>query len=250
MFASTARFCVRHRRWVLAAWMLLFVAGITIGSMVFGRLHDSNGGAGTESVQGSAIVQQASSIGPAAVVLVKGPPVAAPATRAAVQALTARLDKVPLVTGAVNAYTSPTDRALRSPGGHASVIVVSVRKNASMTAQMMSVNAKRSAAHGAVPGARVQVGGDLGVSQDGMSAAQGDLFRGEAIALPVLLFALFFIFRGWRAAMLPIAAALVTTAGALILLMGMTHVTSVAQYAVDVIILFGLGPGQGQHDGG
>ena len=61
--------------------------------MVFGRLHDSNGGAGTESVQGSSIMQQASSMGPTAVVLVKGPPVAAPGTRAAVLALTARLEK-------------------------------------------------------------------------------------------------------------------------------------------------------------
>jgi len=240
MFATIARFCVRRRRWVLAAWMLLFVAGITIGSMVFGRLHDSNGGAGTESVQGSNIIEKASSMGPTAVVLVKGPPVAAPGTRAAVQALTARLEKVPLVTGAVNAYTSPADRALRSPGGHASVIVVSIRHNASHMSQMMVVTALRAASRGAVPGATVQVGGDLGTSKDGMSAAQSDLYRGEAIALPVLLIALFFIFRGWRAAMLPIAAALVTTAGALILLMGMTHVTAVAQYSVDVIILFGL----------
>jgi len=69
---TIARFCVRRRRWVLGAWMLLFVAGVTIGSMVFGRLHDSNGGAGTESVQGSAIMQNASSMGPTAVVLVQG----------------------------------------------------------------------------------------------------------------------------------------------------------------------------------
>src|SRR6516164_740169 len=120
MLATIARFCVRRRRWVLAAWMLLFVAGITIGMMVFGRLHDSNGGAGTESVQGSAIVQQASSMGPTAVVLVKGPPAAAPSTRAAVEALTARLETVPEVTGAVNAYTGPAGRALVSPDGHAS----------------------------------------------------------------------------------------------------------------------------------
>ena len=72
------------------------------------------------------------------------------------------------MTGAVNAYTSPAGRALRSPDGHASVIVVSVRKNASMMAQMMVVTALRSAARGAVPGATVQVGGDLGVSRDGM----------------------------------------------------------------------------------
>ena len=240
MLASIARFCVRRRRWVLAAWMLLFIAGITIGSMVFGRLHDSNGGGGTESVQGSTIMQQASSMGPTAVVLVKGPPVAAPGTRAAVLALSARLEKVPLVTGAVNAYTSPAGRALRSPDGHASVIVVSVRKNASMMEQMMAVTALRAAARGAVPGATVQVGGDLGANRDGMVASQSDLFRGEAIALPVLLIALFFIFRGWRAALLPLAAALSTTAGALILLMAMTHVTDIATYSVDVITLFGL----------
>ena len=153
MLATIARFCVRRRRWVLAAWMLLFIAGIAIGSMVFGRLHDSNGSAGYESVQGYNIVQKASSMGPTAVVLVKGPPVAAPGTRAAVLALTARLEKVPLVTGAVNAYTSPADRALASPGGHASVIVVEVSKNSSRRSQMGVVTALRSAARGTVPGA-------------------------------------------------------------------------------------------------
>jgi len=240
MLATIARFCVRRRRWVLAAWMGLFIAGVTIGMMVFGRLHDSNGGAGTESVQGSNLMQQASSMGPTAVVLVKGPPVAAPGTRAAVLALTARLEKVPDVTGTVNAYTGPAGRALRSPDGRDSVIVVSVRKNTPMTAQHNVVTALRAAARGAVPGATVQVGGDLGVSRDGMVALQNDLYRGEAVALPVLLIALFFIFRGWRAAMLPLAAALSTVSGALILLMAMTHVTDVAPYAVDVITLFGL----------
>jgi RND superfamily putative drug exporter len=220
--------------------MGLFIAGVTIGMMVFGRLHDSNGGAGTESAQGSNLMQQASSMGPTAVVLVKGPPVAAPGTRAAVLALTARLEKVPDVTGTVNAYTGPAGRALRSLDGRASVIVVSVRKNTPMMAQHNVVAALRAAARGAVPGATVQVGGDLGVSRDGMVALQNDLYRGEAVALPVLLIALFFIFRGWRAAMLPLAAALSTVSGALILLMAMTHVTDVAPYAVDVITLFGL----------
>src|SRR6516165_3067147 len=135
MLTTIARFCVRRRRWVLGAWMLLFVAGIAIGSMVFGRLHDSNGGAGTESVQGYTIMRHASSTGPTAVVLVKGPPLSVPATRAAIIALTARLEKVPNVTGAINAYTSPGDRALWSGDGHASVIIVSVRKDTPEKAQ-------------------------------------------------------------------------------------------------------------------
>jgi RND superfamily putative drug exporter len=207
--------------------------------MVFGRLQDTNG-AGTESAQGHTIMQQASSMGPTAVVLVKGPPVSAPATREEVLALTARLEKVPLVTGAVNAYTSPADRALRSADGHASVIVVSVGKNTPEKAQMNVVTALRSATRNAVPGATVRVGGDMAVNGDGNAAAMNDLFRGEAVALPVLLIALFFIFRGWRAALLPLAAALATVSGALILLMAMTHVTEVATYSVEVITLFGL----------
>jgi hypothetical protein len=55
-------------------------------------------------------------MGPMAVVLVKGPALDSPGTRAAVQALTARLERVPQVTGAVNAYTS-TDSALRATDG-------------------------------------------------------------------------------------------------------------------------------------
>ena len=239
MYASVARFCVQHRRWVLAAWMVFFVAGIVIGGEVFSRLTDSGGGSGSESAQGSAIMTRAASMGKTAVVLIQGPPVAAPATRAHVRALTARIERLPDVTMAVNAYTS-RDPALRGSGGHASLIVVSIRKDAGMMNQAMAVDAMRSAARGAVPGARVQVGGDLGVMRDGMAGSQNDLIRGELISFPILLIALFFIFGGLRAALLPIFAAFAVTAGALTLLMGMTHVTHIASYAVDVITLFGL----------
>ena len=42
---------------------------------------------------------------------------------------------------------------------------------------------------------------------------------GEAIALPILLLALLLVFRGWRAALMPLTGALVTVAGALLLLL-------------------------------
>jgi hypothetical protein len=57
---------------------------------------------------------------------------------------------VPQVAGAVIAYTS-ADPMLRAPNGHASLVVVSVRKNAGMMAQMMAVDAIRSATRGVVP---------------------------------------------------------------------------------------------------
>ncbi|HZC52809.1 MAG TPA: MMPL family transporter, partial [Mycobacterium sp.] len=237
--ARLARFAVRHRRAVLVSWLVLFIAGIAIGGQVFARLKDSNA-SGSEAAHGASLLQKADDMGMSATVLVQGPPVDAPTTRTAVQALTAKLAHLPNVTMAINAYTSPNP-ALRSPDGRASLIVVSIRKDLDMMDQTMAADAMHAAAHDSVPGARVEVGGDLGVMRDGMTSSQQDLIRGELIALPVLLIALVFIFGGLRAALLPIVGALVTSAGALTLLLGMTHVTNVASYAVDVILLFGLG---------
>jgi RND superfamily putative drug exporter len=240
MYAKLGRLCFNHRRAVLIAWLILFVVGIGVGSGVFGKLKDSNGGASAESVKGFNIVDEASTTGPSAIVLVQGPQVDAPSTRAAVERLTGKLRRLPDVTGATNAYDS-SSLQLRALDGRASLIVVSVRKNDDdPMALHMDVDRMRDAVKGTVPGARVRVGGDLGVMRDEMAVTQRDLIMGELIAFPVLLLALFFVFRGVRPALLPVAGALVTTAGALLLLLGITNVTDVASYAVDVVILFGL----------
>jgi len=240
MFATVARFCVTRRRWVLAAWMLLLVIGLAAVIPLFGKLKNSPSATGSESARGAAIVDKATSMGPTAVVLVKGPPVDAPGTRAAVQTLTAKLDRVPNVTGAVNAYTSP-DPQLRSRDGHASLIVVSLAKNAGMMTQNMTVGTMRAEAAGAVPGAQVQVGGDAGAMADNMTAPENDLVHASLLAFPILLVALVFIFRGLRAALVPIIASLAAMATTFIALLGVTGVTSLAPYATDVVMLLGLG---------
>src|SRR5215472_3953700 len=171
MFATVARFSVTHRRWVIAAWMLLLVIGLAVVIPLFGRLKYSNGSGSSESARGAAIVDEATSAGPTAVVLVKGPPVNAPGTRAAVQALTAKLERVPNVTGAVNAYTSP-DPQLRARDGHASLIVASLDKNAGMMTQSMTVGTMRADAAASVPGAQVKVGGDAGVMDNNTTATE------------------------------------------------------------------------------
>jgi putative drug exporter of the RND superfamily len=240
MFARIARLCVTHRRWVLAAWVLLFVIGLAAGAMTMHRLKDSNGSGSSESARGAAIVDKASTMGPSAVVLVKGPPVDAAGTRAAVQALTLRLEQVPQVTGAVNAYTS-SDPQLRARDGHASLIVVSLRKNIAMSPESAVVTAIRADAAGAVPGAQVKVGGDAAFMADNMSSSTNDLVRGEMIAFPVMLIALFFIFRGLRAALLPIITSLAAMAATFIPLLGVTYLTGLASYALDVVMLLGIG---------
>ncbi len=240
MFATVARFCVNRRRWVLAAWMLLLVIGLAAALPLFKHLKAANGAPGSESSRGAAIVDRATGMGPTAVVLVKGPPVNAPGTRAAVQVLTAKLERVPNVTGAVNAYTSP-DPQLRARDGHASLIVVSLTKGADMMTQNMTVGTMRADAVGSVPGAQVKVGGDAGAMADSMNAPENDLVHASLLAFPILLVALFFIFRGLRAALVPIIAALAAMATTFIALLGVTAVTSLAPYATDVVMLLGLG---------
>ena len=238
--ARVARTSVRRRRWVVAAWVLLFVVGIAAGGQLFMRLKDSSGSSGTESGKGAAVLDAAMTMGPTAAVLVSGTSVDDPSTRAAVESLEHRLGQVSGVTGTVDAYGTHDPR-LRSADGRETLVVVQLRKGMGMMDEQMAVAAMRSAAEGSVPGATVQVGGDAAVMSDGMTAVKSDLYRGELLALPVLLVALFFVFGGLRAALLPLIAALTTSAGTLLVLLGVTYVTDVAPYAIDVVMLLGLG---------
>jgi RND superfamily putative drug exporter len=240
MYARLGRACYHHRRAVLLSWLAVFVVGIVVGSSVFGRLKDSNGGSATESVKGFTILDDHTTMGPSAIAVVDGARVSDPATRAAVERLTAKLRALPHVESTSNAYTS-TDPRLRARDGRASLVVVRVHKNDDdPMALHKDLDRIRDTVKGQLPGATVRVGGDLGVMRDEMATTQRDLFTGELIALPILLVALYFVFHGVRAALLPLAGALVTTAGALLLLLGITNLTDVASYAVDVVILFGL----------
>src|SRR4051812_9755647 len=240
MYAKVGRFCVAHRRAVLVSWLAVFVVGIVVGGGVFARLKESNGSASIESVKGFNLLDDARSSGPGAVAVVDGARVSDRATRAAVERLTVKLRALPHVQSAVNVYSS-RDPRLRAKDGNASLIVLSVAKNEDDPMAMhRDVDRIRDAVRGAVPGAAIRVGGDLGVMRDEMMATQDDLVMGELIALPILLVALFFVFHGVRAALLPLAAALVTTAGALLPLLAVSYATDVASYAVDVVILFGL----------
>jgi RND superfamily putative drug exporter len=171
--------------------------------------------------------------------VVDGAAVDDPATAAAVHQAAGLVAQVPGITGVVTAYDDP-DPGLRSTDGTAGLMLISTAKSDDMTALHHTVDQVRQVLHGSVPGARVSVGGQLAVMHDESVTSQSDLARGEMISLPILLVALFFVFRGWRAAILPVLGALVTVAGALLLVLAITNVVDVASYAIDVVALFGL----------
>ena len=241
MFAALGSWSSRHRRWVLAAWGFLFVLGITVGSQVFGQLKDTNGGSGSESIKGFNVMDKANPHGQSVIALINGRRVADPATRAAVLAAKAKVEKVADVTSVETAYDVNEPR-LRSTDGNSSLMLITVKKTDKQDTMAMhrQVGDIRTALDGSVPGATVKVGGDLAFQRDTMTQTQKDLLMGEAIALPILLVALVFVFRGVRVALIPLASALVTVAGAMLLLLGLSHLMDVGSYAIDVVTLFGI----------
>jgi putative drug exporter of the RND superfamily len=239
VLARLGGFCARRRWFVVAAWLGLFVVGMVVGSQVFVHLKDSNGSNSTESVRGFNVVDRVSTQGGSMVAVVDGSRVDDPAARRAVLAAARRVSLVTGVTGVVTAYDN-TDPRLRSGDGLASLMVISTARTKDMVAAHQMVADVRAALASSVPGATVKVGGDLAVMHDQMLTTESDLVRGEGIAIPILLVALLFVFRGVRAAMIPILGALVTVAGSLLLLLAATRFVDVASYAIDVVALFGI----------
>src|SRR4051812_46495643 len=205
MLTALGSWSYRRRRWVMAAWAVIFVIGIAIGSQVFNQLKDSPGGSGNESIKGFNLIDHANPHGQEVIALINGRPVNDPATKAAVLTAKATLAKLPAVTDITTAY-DVNDPRLRSSDGHASLMLITVKKT-NMNDQMamhQQVGDIRTALAHSVPGASVTVGGDLAFSRDMMTQTQKDLLMGEAIAMPILLLALVFVFRGVRVALIPV----------------------------------------------
>ncbi|HEY4727053.1 MAG TPA: MMPL family transporter, partial [Actinomycetes bacterium] len=93
----------------------------------------------------------------------------------------------------------------------------------------------------AVDAPRVLVGGDETAREEFQDQAQEDLERGETLALPVMLVLLLLVFRGFVAAVTPLLVAVVAVAGALLILLGVSHVADISAYSVNVITMLGLG---------
>ncbi|MET0730257.1 MAG: efflux RND transporter permease subunit, partial [Solirubrobacterales bacterium] len=87
----------------------------------------------------------------------------------------------------------------------------------------------------------VLVGGQLLAEREFADIAVKDAVRGEAIALVVLLVVLILFGRSLVAGVLPLVVALVTIAGALLVLRVLAGAVAVSEFAVNVVTLLGLG---------
>lgn len=92
--------------------------------------------------------------------------------------------------------------------------------------------------HGPV---EVRVGGILAVRHEMQTTIQEDLLRAEIIALPVTLVLLVMVFGSAVAALLPLGVGIVAILGTNAILRGLTEVTDVSVFALNLTTAMGLG---------
>jgi putative drug exporter of the RND superfamily len=244
VFASLGRLVYRRRVLVVLAWVLVLGAGVGVGGEVFGRLGTGSGlRDDAESVVVSDLVARMSGSGTEITGLLDGRRADDPAFRAEVADAVEDLEAmagVHRVVGPWAAGGSPPNNPLIAEDRRA--VLVRVELETGMPGGGLDRAVDRVGERlRAVDAPRVLVGGDEIAREEFQDQAQEDLERGETLALPVMLVLLLLVFRGFVAAVTPLLVAVVAVAGALLILLGVSHLADISAYSVNVITMLGLG---------
>ncbi|MGW1764606.1 MMPL family transporter [Streptomyces sp. NPDC002073] len=152
--------------------------------------------------------------------------------------LAGRLAAEPGITG-VSSYWQTRSPALRSADGRQALIAARVTGDEKTASEVLGrIAPSYRGAHGPV---RVGLGGPVAVQRAMTSTVQEDLVRAELIALPVTLVLLVLVFGSAVAALLPLAVGIVAVLGTNAVLRGLTEVTDVSVFAMNLTTALGLG---------
>ncbi|WP_278264330.1 MMPL family transporter [Nocardia sp. AG03] len=234
-------FTERRSRWVLGVFAVL---ALVLGALSLTLFDRVDGGGytdpGSESSRALTVLRDEFGQGsPNLVLLVQTESsVDDPETVSAATALVANLHERGGVTDVVSYWTTHQP-ALRSVDGKQGLIVASVLgTEREIDDTVTDITNDLSRLEGPL---RVRVGGFAMLMHETVLQSKTDIARGEAIAFPLTMIALLFVFGGLVAASLPLLVAVVTvvlTMGALWLL---TLIVPLSVTATNVATLLGLG---------
>jgi RND superfamily putative drug exporter len=238
MFAWWGRTVVRARWWVIAAGVVLALAGGLWGTGVFGAV-----GAGgfddphSESARAAdRIVAELGRQDVDVLVLYSSPDrtVDEAGFRDAVTGTLAALRQRPEVNQVVSYYDTPSP-ALVSTDRHATYAAIRLR-DAGDRDQLAAIRDQLAA-----PGLRTQVGGETAIFSDVSERVAADIGKAEAYSMPILLILLVFVFGSLVSASTPLLVGGLAILGAFVATRLLTYVTDVSVFAMNIITLMGLG---------
>jgi RND superfamily putative drug exporter len=250
--ARVGRWCFRRRWWVLLIWVIAVGSGVVSAGSVFNGLADSNNPRRVESVEAYDVLNSGSNNGGQVVGLIDRVDPGSGAVRDAVDRVAADLAARPDVKDVRSPFTPglrPAQAdAFRSTDGQALTVVVRLvkleRGDRNAAADAIGERLHRLADDlrtAGQPDARVRVGGGPVLNREANQTVKQDLALAEDISLPITLVVLVIVFGGLVAAGVPVLAALVSVASAMVLLLGFSKVTDLDSNVVTVVTLLGLG---------
>ncbi|WP_446222885.1 MMPL family transporter [Nocardia sp. IBHARD005] len=234
-------FTRRRSCWVLGVFAVLAVVLGALGATLFERVE--GGGytdPGSESSRALEVLREEFGQAPPNLLLLveTESSVEDPESTAAATALVANLQERAGVTEVMSYWTSHQP-ALRSVDGKQGLIVASVLgSEREIDERVTAISGELTGKQGSL---QVRAGGFAMLMHETVQQSKTDIAKGEAIAFPLTLIALLFVFGGLVAASLPLLVAIgtvLTTMGALWLL---TLFTPLSVTATNVATLLGLG---------
>ncbi|GAA4026251.1 MMPL family transporter [Streptomyces plumbiresistens] len=162
-----------------------------------------------------------------------------PAVAAEAERLAERLAGEQGVIGVSSYWQAGAAPALRAKDGREALIAARITGDEKEMGETLDrIAPSYRGVHGPV---EVKVGGPVAVRHEMQTIIQEDLTRAEMIALPVTLVLLVMVFGSAVAALLPLGIGIVAILGTNAVLRGLTEVTDVSVFALNLTTALGLG---------
>jgi putative drug exporter of the RND superfamily len=233
----------RRRKWILAGAVVFVIVAAGFGASAASRLSQGGFDADSEqSVQASHILQGRFGVTPSNVEIIvtaRSGTVDSPSVRAAGLALTRRLASLPHVDDVKSYWSEGSPPQLRSSSSREALLLGTIEGNED---QVVNFEPPIARAFLRVPAAvTVKVGGFGPTFNEVNTVVERDLVKAEAVAVPLTLVLLLFVFGSLVSALLPLVVAGVSTTGTLLALRIITSVTPVSIFALNMTTVLGLG---------
>jgi putative drug exporter of the RND superfamily len=239
--ASLARWCFRHRKIVLPAWLVALVLITAISHNVGSSYSKNFSLPATDSSRAQDIVKanfrSQSGDSDQIVVQAKTGTLADPATRSSVEAMLANVQKLPFVTTVTSPYGQGGLISRDGTIGLATVQLNAQPQNISSSEAKDLIHTAQAARS---PTLNVQLGGAAVQNGEKQGGGSADFIVGAVLALVVLYFA---FRRSLLSAVLPLVSALVAIGIGTAVIGMLSHAFSVPQFATQLAELIALGVG-------
>jgi RND superfamily putative drug exporter len=249
VFARIGRFCFRHPRLVVLAWVLIFAGGIASLGSVTSELNTSNQASQSmESVQAATLITDASQYGGKMSAVVSGASADDATLRSAVNETRVDLLHIDGVAVVVDPYLPKLPVAattlLTAKDRQAVMIIVQFDKGLGVEGEEKvedEVSDRIRRISDEVSGTTVTIGGTSLLQREMNEQTRRDTEVGELIALPITLIAMVVIFGGAVAAGIPIIGALAALGSGILILLGLLRLMQLDPTVLSVTTVLALG---------